>query len=115
MSNDEQKYNQVESDRINEEERENAISLIDKIKLKISNVIKKWHEERNSWEDERATWLNEKEKVLCYQKQLQMSYIEMFRRNKSLEAEMENLSLELHLNAKPHNKKSLAHTAIQLW
>lgn len=70
-------------------------------------MIKKWHEERNSWEHERSTWITEKEKVLCYQKQLQMSYIEMFRRNKSLEAELENLALELQMTTKSHGKKSL--------
>lgn len=102
---------------MNEEERENAISLIEKIKLKISNVIKKWHEERNSWENEKSTWTTEKEKVLCYQKQLQVSYIDMFRRNKSLEAELENLALELHMPTKSHSKKSfqnITQAAIQL-
>ncbi|XP_065221423.1 leucine zipper putative tumor suppressor 2 homolog isoform X2 [Planococcus citri] len=119
VTSEEQKYNKADSEKINEEEKENAINLIDKIKLKISNVIKKWHEERNSWEQERSTWVTEKEKVLCYQKQLQLSYIEMFRRNKTLEAEIENLAIELHLNnnSKSHRKKSLqniTHAAIQL-
>lgn len=117
VTNEEQKYNRADSEKINEEEKENAINLIDKIKMKISNVIKKWHEERNSWEQERSTWITEKEKVLCYQKQLQLSYIEMFRRNKALEAEIENLAIELHLNSKSHRKKSLqniTHAAIQL-
>lgn len=85
--------------------RENIVNLIDKIKKKISNVIKKWHEERTSWDNEKATWMAEKEKVLCYQKRLQLNYIEMFRRNKSLESEVESLSLKLHLNSRARRKE----------
>lgn len=85
--------------------RENIVNLIDKIKKKISGVIKKWHEERTSWDNEKATWMAEKEKVLCYQKRLQLNYIEMFRRNKSLESEVESLSLKLHLNSRARRKE----------
>lgn len=71
-------------------------------------MIDKWKQERLSWEKERNTWANEKEKVLCYQKQLQLSYIEMFRRNRTLEAEIENLSLGYDLTSKSNGKKQLS-------
>ncbi|XP_022255343.1 leucine zipper putative tumor suppressor 2 homolog [Limulus polyphemus] len=46
-------------------------------------------------EEERMQWLEEKEKVIKYQKQLQLNYIQMYRRNKRLESELEKLKSEL--------------------
>lgn len=47
------------------------------------------------FEKEREQWLEEKNKVIRYQKQLQLNYVQMFRKNRMLEAEVEQLSLEL--------------------
>ncbi|XP_041368230.1 leucine zipper putative tumor suppressor 2 homolog isoform X2 [Gigantopelta aegis] len=44
---------------------------------------------------DREQWLDEKNKVIRYQKQLQLNYVQMFRKNKMLEAEVEQLTLEL--------------------
>ncbi|XP_049798108.1 leucine zipper putative tumor suppressor 2-like [Schistocerca nitens] len=52
------------------------------------------------FQSERLTWAQEKEKVLRYQRQLQLNYVQMFRRTKSLEAEVESLTLELELDSK---------------
>lgn len=41
-----------------------------------------------AFEAERNTWQLEKEKVIRYQKELQASYLEMYRKNESLEAEL---------------------------
>jgi len=57
-------------------------------------------EERNEFEQERVTWAQEKEKVLRYQRQLQLNYVQMFRRTRTLEAEVESLTLELELETK---------------
>lgn len=38
-----------------------------------------------SFAEERRVWLEEKEKVIEYQKQLQLSYVEMYQRNQQLE------------------------------
>ncbi|PSN38556.1 hypothetical protein C0J52_14818 [Blattella germanica] len=57
-------------------------------------------EEKNEFEQERVTWAQEKEKVLRYQRQLQLNYVQMFRRTKTLEAEVESLTLELELETK---------------
>ncbi|XP_069139723.1 leucine zipper putative tumor suppressor 2 homolog isoform X2 [Argopecten irradians] len=46
-------------------------------------------------EKEREQWADEKNKVIRYQKQLQLNYVQMFRKNKLLEAEVEQLTLEL--------------------
>ncbi|KDR08635.1 Leucine zipper putative tumor suppressor 2-like protein [Zootermopsis nevadensis] len=57
-------------------------------------------EERNEFERERVTWAQEKEKVLRYQRQLQLNYVQMFRRTRTLETEVESLTLELELETK---------------
>ena len=44
---------------------------------------------------EREQWLDEKNKVVRYQKHLQLNYVQMYRKNKMLEAEVEQLTLEL--------------------
>lgn len=50
------------------------------------------------FENERRTWAQEKEKVLKYQRQLQMNYVQIYRRSRALEAEIENLTVELELD-----------------
>lgn len=54
----------------------------------------------DQFQRERLTWAQEKEKVLRYQRQLQLNYVQMFRRTRSLEAEVESLTLELELDTK---------------
>lgn len=51
------------------------------------------HEE--NFEIEKNQWIEEKNKVIRYQKQLQLNYVQMFRKNRTLEAEVEQLTLEL--------------------
>jgi hypothetical protein len=63
-------------------------------------------EERNDFEQERVTWAQEKEKVLRYQRQLQLNYVQMFRRTRTLEAEVESLTLELELETKTGRSKT---------
>lgn len=53
---------------------------------------------QGDFEKERVVWAQEKEKVLRYQRQLQMNYVQMYRRTRSLEAEVESLSIELELD-----------------
>ena len=48
-----------------------------------------------SFEKEKEQWLDEKNKVIRYQKQLQLNYVQMYNKNKMLEAEVEQLTLEL--------------------
>lgn len=50
------------------------------------------------FEKERITWAQEKEKVLRYQRQLQMNYVQMYRRARALETEIESLTIELELD-----------------
>lgn len=55
------------------------------------------NESRSDFDRERITWAHEKEKVLRYQRQLQLNYVQMFRRSRALETEVESLTLELEL------------------
>ncbi|XP_074642909.1 leucine zipper putative tumor suppressor 2 homolog [Tubulanus polymorphus] len=52
-------------------------------------------QQREEFETEREIWLEEKNKVICYQKQLQLNYVQMYRKNKMLEADIEQLTLDL--------------------
>lgn len=47
------------------------------------------------FEKEREQWKDEKNKVIRYQKQLQLNYLQMFNKNRMLEAEVEQLTLDL--------------------
>merc|ERR1712008_223769 len=49
-------------------------------------------ETKETFETEKTHWLDEKEKVIRYQKQLQLNYVQMYKRNKTLEAEIEILN-----------------------
>ncbi|RZF33865.1 hypothetical protein LSTR_LSTR009889 [Laodelphax striatellus] len=82
----------------------------------VKKLKKELAEERLEWERERVRWSQEKEKVLSYQRQLQLNYVHMYRHSRNLQAELESLSLELELDPKTRRKKqiSLPHTAIQL-
>ncbi|NWY73116.1 N4B3A protein, partial [Erithacus rubecula] len=46
----------------------------------------------SSFQHERQTWKEEKEKVIHYQKQLQQSYLHMYKRNQSLEKMLQQLA-----------------------
>lgn len=50
---------------------------------------------REEFMKEREQWLEEKNKVIRYQKHLQLNYVQMYRKNKTLESEVEQLTLEL--------------------
>lgn len=50
---------------------------------------------REDFTREREQWLAEKNKVILYQKQLQLNYVQILQRNKRLEAEVEQLAVEL--------------------
>ncbi|KAF5304392.1 hypothetical protein FQR65_LT18875 [Abscondita terminalis] len=61
---------------------------------------------RRDFEKERIIWAQEKEKVLKYQRQLQVNYIQMYRRTKALENEVHSLTAELDLKKSAKNKLS---------
>ena len=55
--------------------------------------------QKEQFEVETGNWLTEKEKVIRYQKQLQLNYVSMYKRNKVLELELEQV--KKNLSAEP--------------
>jgi hypothetical protein len=51
---------------------------------------------QHEFQMEQDRWLREKERVIAYQKQLQMNYVQMERRNAVLEADLQQLTSELN-------------------
>lgn len=81
-----------------------ASAVIDRLKCELENKEAQFNNERRNWSEE-------KDKVLRYQKQLQLNYVQMFRRSRTLEAEVDGLRLELELcnkNMKNLNKHGKA-------
>ena len=67
--------------------------------------------ERAEFESERERWLNEKRRVIDYQKQLQLNYLQMAKRNRWLEADIEQLTSEIERNATSGSWTSSSPTA----
>ncbi|XP_057661689.1 leucine zipper putative tumor suppressor 2 homolog isoform X2 [Diorhabda carinulata] len=82
---------EVEIQNINGYHQEDNDSELEKLREELAAKNKQF-------ENERITWVQEKEKVLRYQRQLQMNYVQMFRRTRALEAEIESLTVELELD-----------------
>ncbi|XP_073955067.1 uncharacterized protein isoform X1 [Choristoneura fumiferana] len=77
-----------------------ASAMVDRLKCELEAKETQFNSERRKWSEE-------KDKVLRYQKQLQLNYVQMFRRSRTLEAEVDSLRLELDLcnkNMKNVNK-----------
>ncbi|KAL0964613.1 hypothetical protein UPYG_G00326460 [Umbra pygmaea] len=68
---------------------------VERLKAELMYERRSSEEQLGVFEDERRVWQEEKEKVIHYQKQLQQSYIQMYRRNRDLERVMREISLEL--------------------
>ena len=68
---------------------------LDTLRKSCSNFQKESNDVRHMFEREKTHWLDEKEKVIRYQKQLQLNYVQMYKRNKVLESEIEALNKNL--------------------
>lgn len=67
---------------------------------------------KKDFEKEKMIWAQEKEKVLKYQRQLQMNYVHMYRKTKTLETEVGNLKKDLELDKKSLMKKNISNTEL---
>ena len=65
---------------------------LEQLALAVKELKNEASETKEIFETEKAHWLDEKEKVIRYQKQLQLNYVQMYKRNKTLEAEIETLN-----------------------
>ncbi|GFS03875.1 leucine zipper putative tumor suppressor 2-like protein [Elysia marginata] len=68
---------------------------IDELQEETLNLRAHIEELKAQQEEERKQWLDEKNKVVRYQKQLQLNYVQMQRKNTALETEVQQLTLEL--------------------
>ncbi|CAH0720168.1 unnamed protein product, partial [Brenthis ino] len=75
-----------------------STAMVERLKADMQNKEAQFNNERRKWSEE-------KDKVLRYQKQLQMNYVQMFKKSRNLEAEIDGLRLELELCNK--NMKNL--------
>ncbi|XP_035672924.1 leucine zipper putative tumor suppressor 2 homolog [Branchiostoma floridae] len=89
-------------DEVKERRKNKERDLIESLKVEVQrlrNELKTVHQRHDAqlmeFERERAIWQEEKEKVIHYQKQLQLNYVQMFRKTKNLEKEVQQLTLEL--------------------
>lgn len=73
-------------------EREKTIQGLQDELLELRNEVLGLKDEHDR---ERDKWMDEKNKVIRYQKQLQLNYVQMQRKNASLENEVQQLTLEL--------------------
>ncbi|NXP45643.1 N4B3A protein, partial [Heliornis fulica] len=67
---------------------------LERLRAEVVLERQRGQEQRDAFEQERGTWQGEKERVIRYQKQLQYSYIQMYRRNRRLEQRLQNLRLQ---------------------
>ncbi|ESO99065.1 hypothetical protein LOTGIDRAFT_173993 [Lottia gigantea] len=69
--------------------------VMSSLQNEVAKVKEQLDDSHGTFEKEREQWLDEKNKVIRYQKQLQLNYVQMYRKNRMLEAEVEQLTLEL--------------------
>ncbi|NXK79938.1 N4B3A protein, partial [Amazona guildingii] len=67
---------------------------LEQLRAEVALERRRGQEQRDAFEQERGTWQGEKERVIRYQKQLQYSYIQMYRRNRRLEQRLQHLRLQ---------------------
>ena len=75
-----------------DQEIEKLQSELDQLASAVKDLKSEASETKETFETEKAHWLDEKEKVIRYQKQLQLNYVQMYKRNKTLESEIESLN-----------------------
>ncbi|CAN2388366.1 tumor suppressor [Pristimantis euphronides] len=65
---------------------------VEKLQLELTFERQQRDQQVVDFEEERRTWQEEKEKVIKYQKQLQLNYVEMYQKNQQLEQRIGELT-----------------------
>ena len=78
-------------------QRDRAVSTeaVESLRAELSRVRSTLDSERADFERQREQWLDEKRRVIDYQKQLQLNYVQIARKNKVLEADVQQLTAEI--------------------
>ncbi|KAM4809114.1 leucine zipper putative tumor suppressor 3 [Rhinophrynus dorsalis] len=68
---------------------------IERLQLELTIERQQRDQQVVDFEDERRTWQEEKDKVIKYQKQLQLNYIEMYQKNQQLEQRISEITTKV--------------------
>uniref|UniRef100_A0A8C9Y666 Leucine zipper tumor suppressor 1 n=1 Tax=Sander lucioperca TaxID=283035 RepID=A0A8C9Y666_SANLU len=68
---------------------------VERLKRQLGEEKDAQERQANSFEQERKTWNKEKDRVIKYQKQLQINYLQMHKKNQDLERILKELTAEL--------------------
>lgn len=68
---------------------------VDRLRQQLNEEKAAQKRQASSFEHERQTWNKEKDKVIKYQKQLQINYLHMHKKNQNLERRLKELTAEL--------------------
>ncbi|XP_053314093.1 leucine zipper putative tumor suppressor 3 [Spea bombifrons] len=68
---------------------------IEKLQLELALEKQQKDQQVVEFEEERRTWQEEKEKVIKYQKQLQLNYVEMYQKNQQLEQRINEMTAKV--------------------
>ncbi|KAM9744531.1 leucine zipper putative tumor suppressor 1 isoform 1-T2 [Menidia menidia] len=74
-------------------------SEVEKLKQQLREEKNAQERLTSSFEQERQTWNKEKDRVIKYQKQLQINYLQMHKKNQDLESILKDLTAELESRA----------------
>lgn len=89
-------------------QNEDSVGILKKDieKLQLELALERQHRDHQvvDFEEERRTWQEEKEKVIKYQKQLQLNYVEMYQKNQQLEQKIVEISTKV-TTPPPEDKK----------
>jgi len=78
-------------------ERDRALNAeaVESLRAELSRTRAALDAKRDDFERQREQWLDEKRRVIDYQKQLQLNYVQIARKNKLLEADVHQLTAEI--------------------
>ncbi|XP_019408517.1 PREDICTED: leucine zipper putative tumor suppressor 3 [Crocodylus porosus] len=87
-------------------QNEDSINILKKEVERLQAELKLERQQRGQqvmdFEEERRTWQEEKEKVIKYQKQLQLNYVEMYQKNQILEHKVNEMTSKT--TSSPHSE-----------
>ncbi|XP_055349912.1 LOW QUALITY PROTEIN: leucine zipper putative tumor suppressor 3-like [Paramacrobiotus metropolitanus] len=71
---------------------------VDTLRRELAALRLQYSAESRRMEDERQTWAVEKEKVLSYQRQLQLTYLDIYKQKCRLESQLDDMGSTLRIN-----------------
>ncbi|NXM96561.1 N4B3A protein, partial [Sylvia borin] len=104
---DEAKMQRQSEDSVNTLRRE-----VERLQTELKLERQQREQQVMDFEEERRTWQEEKEKVIKYQKQLQLNYVEMYQKNQLLEHKVNEMNTKA--TSPPHTEEKKTWTPSRL-